>query len=130
LWEFDPVEKKFSFVSKRSLEILGYDPSQWINDPQFFIDHIVPDDRKLFSDMLESAIARGSDGRSEHRFYRADGEILWVHSGVNPRKDSEGKVTLLWGLTLDITGFKTSEIKSRFLAQASAVLSFSLDYSV
>jgi len=36
-------------------------------------------------------------------------------------------VTLLWGLTLDITGFKTSEENQRFLSQASGALTSSLN---
>lgn len=130
LWEYDPIASKFLFVSQRSLEILGYSPSDWISDPSFFVKHIYPQDRQLFEDMLEVAIEQGRDGRCEHRFYRSDGETLWVHSGVNPRKNSKGEVTLLWGLTLDITGFKSAEVNQRFLAKASSVLSSSLDYAV
>lgn len=127
LWEYDPLQQKFAFMSKRSLEILGYSPDYWLNDPYFFIKHIHPDDRMIFEEMLEKASLQGKDGRCEHRFFRSDGEMLWVHSGINPRKDSQGKVNLLWGLTVDITGFKTAEVNQRFLTQASAVLSSSLD---
>jgi PAS domain S-box-containing protein len=129
LWEFDPAAYKFAFVSQRSLDIFGYTPVEWKKDPQFFLDRIDPEDLTLFKEMLDAAIKQGKDGRCEHRFYKSDGETLWVHSGVNPRKDFNGKVTLLWGLTLDITGFKTAELNQKFLAQASAILTSSLDYS-
>ncbi|HEY2382639.1 MAG TPA: response regulator, partial [Terriglobia bacterium] len=129
LWEYDASAGKFAFVSKRSAEIFGYSPEDWVKDARFFIERIPVEDREVFEKMVDAAVRLGQDGRCEHRLYRADGSILWVHSGVNPRKDSQGRVTLLWGLTLDITGFKTSEANQRFLAQASAVLSSSLDFS-
>jgi PAS domain S-box-containing protein len=127
LWEYDAIARKFSFVSQRSLEIFGYAADDWLKSPKFFIEQIPPGHRERFETMLENAITLGKDGRCEHHFYRQSGETLWVHSGVNPRKDAAGTVTLLWGLTLDITGFKTSEENQRFLSQASGVLTSSLN---
>jgi PAS domain S-box-containing protein len=127
LWEYDSISRKFAFVSMRSMEILGYPPERWLQDSSFFISRIYAEDRREFQDMLEAAITNGKDGRCEHRFYKGDGEVIWVHSGVNPRKDTLGNVNLLWGLTLDITGFKRAEENQRFLSEASALLTESLD---
>jgi PAS domain S-box-containing protein len=129
LWEYDAIAHKFAFVSQRSLEILGYSPDDWLKDPGFFVNQIPPNHRERFETMLENAITLGRDGRCEHHFYKQSGETLWVHSGVNPRKDVAGTVTLLWGLTLDITGFKNSEENQRFLSQASGALTSSLNDS-
>jgi PAS domain S-box-containing protein len=129
LWEYDPAERKFVFVSKRSFDIFGYSPQKWIDDPQFFTQCIPPEERSVFLEMLEAGIQEGKEGRCEHRFFRADGKLVWVHSGINPRKDSHGKVNLLWGLTLDITNIKESESNQKFLTRASGVLASSFDYS-
>jgi len=129
LWEYDAIAHRFAFVSQRSTEILGYTPEDWLKDPDFVLHHIPTEHKVIVEKLLKDAIEQGIDGRCEHRLYKKNGETVWVHSGVNPRKNEAGKVTLLWGLTLDITGFKTSEENHRFLSQASGVLTNAMNDS-
>jgi signal transduction histidine kinase/CheY-like chemotaxis protein len=129
LWEYDAIARRFAFVSQRSTEILGYPPEDWLKDPNFFRRHVPPEQKGIIDKLLKDAVEQGVGGRCEHQLYKQTGQTIWAHSGVNPRKDATGKVTLLWGLTLDITGFKTSEENHRFLSQASGVLTNAMDDS-
>jgi len=44
VWEADGETFRFTFVSKQAERILGYPVSEWVNDPQFWINHLHPDD--------------------------------------------------------------------------------------
>ena len=45
VWELDVRTFTFTFVSKQSERLLGYTPEQWLSDPNFWTDHLHPDDR-------------------------------------------------------------------------------------
>ncbi len=108
VWEADPQTWEFSFVSERAEEILGYPVTQWLNDRDFWVNVIHPEDR-------EQAAARwmqGTDGREDHSFvYRAvaaDGRVVWLQDVVRVICGEQGP-TVLRGLMIDITERKRNE---------------------
>ena len=129
IWEFDAVNFRFSFVSQRAEEIVGHTAEDWISSVDFFFERVPEEDREIIRKLFQDGV-QGKDSRCEHRYVRADGEVAWLHTGVNPRRDQNGNVVLLWGMSVEISPLKISEEHNKFLAEVGALLSSSLDYQV
>jgi PAS domain S-box-containing protein len=129
IWEFDAVNFRFSFVSQRAREIVGHSAEAWTNSVDFFFEHVPEEDREIVRNVFQDGV-HGKDSRCEHRYIRANGEVAWLHTGVNPRKNQNGKVVLLWGMSVEISPLKISEEHNKFLAEVGALLSSSLNYQV
>ncbi|MGH9971416.1 MAG: PAS domain-containing protein [Pyrinomonadaceae bacterium] len=58
VWEADARTFRFSFVSKQAERILGYPVEQWLKEPNFWADHLHPQDRSWAVDFCVHAAAR------------------------------------------------------------------------
>ncbi len=109
IWEADPTTLQFSFVSARAKAILGYPIEQWLKEPNFWVDHIHPDDREQAVAFCRAAINEGRDHRFEYRALAADGRVVWLRDIVRIIPSGEGKGQRLLGLMIDITEYKRME---------------------
>jgi len=109
IWEADPDTLQFSFVSERAEAILGYPAEQWLKDPNFWVEHIHPDDREQALSFCRAAINEGRDHRFEYRALAADGRVVWLRDIVRIVPRGEGKEQRLLGLMIDITRHKQME---------------------
>jgi PAS domain S-box-containing protein len=78
----------------------------------------------------QSALDRREEFRMEFRLRRADGEYRWVLDHGVPRYGAGGEFAGYIGSCIDVHERKESEERDRFLAETSAILVSSLDYSV
>ncbi len=109
VWEADPTTLQFSFVSERAETILGYPVEQWLTEPDFWVEHIHPDDRGQAVDFCKTAINEGRDHRFEYRALAADGRVVWLRDIVRIIPTAARKVPRLIGLMIDITEHKQME---------------------
>ncbi len=109
IWEADPVTLQFSFVNRRAEAILGYPIDQWLNEPNFWVEHIHPDDREQTVAFCKAAIREGRDHRFEYRALAAGGKVVWLRDIVRVVSSGEGSVQRLLGLMIDITEHKKME---------------------
>ena len=88
--------------------IFGYDSfvPEWTLET--FLDHVVPEDRPLVAERIQSAAAHGRERSLECRICRADGEIQWVWTIAKRRRDFSGHWHLV-GVVQDISERKSSE---------------------
>lgn len=108
VWEFDDTLRQYTFVSEHSRLVLGYDCSDWLNNPSFFEEHVEPQDLPQVLHMFERLRARlETDVQLQHRCLRADGRVIWVHSGVH--FEEEDGHCLFRGVTIDIDELKQAE---------------------
>ena len=149
VWEADAATWQFTFISKRAEHILGYTVDQWLNDENFWVSIIHPEDRASTIEPCRRATTEGRNHDFEYRAIAADGRVVWLHDTVEVVLDSKGKATTLRGMMVDLTERKrvedersrvlileqkaraeaeASQRRSAFLAEASAVLADSLDY--
>jgi PAS domain S-box-containing protein len=108
VWEADAETLRFSFVSQRSEEILGYPVEQWLTD-DFFATRVHPDDRARTVAMCRAAIAEGEDHEIEYRALASDGREVWLRDIVHVVRDAGAGSPQLRGLTVDVTERKRSE---------------------
>ena len=148
VWEADPDTLAPTFVSRHAETLLGYPLGQWLGDATFWTRLIHPDDREVALAELRAQVAMGTECRLEYRMVAADGRTVWIAHLVRPVRRDDGVAGPLRGLLLDITerrrlteerdrllaaeqaaraDAEASARRARFLAEASELLSSSLD---
>jgi PAS domain S-box-containing protein len=102
VWEIEAETFRFTFVSKQAERILGYPVSQWHSEPNFWTNHLYPDDRDWAVAFCADAGRRRVDHQLEYRMLAADGRVVWLsdHVTVNVRDDNS---VCLRGVMVDIT---------------------------
>lgn len=103
------------FIGDNIQKLTGYTTEDWYA-PQFWLNHVHPDDRAA---VLESQQKLIEDGALSHqyRFMHADGSIIWIDDQLMLIRDSSGKPTEAVGAWLDITDDKIAEELLRVNAQ-------------
>jgi PAS domain S-box-containing protein len=101
VWEADATTFCLSYVSSRVEAIVGYPREQWLTEPNFWANHLHPDDRNEVLATFRKAQVEDSNQRLNHRFLTADGQILSLHTGVNAGQVQGARI--LRGVSVDIT---------------------------
>ena len=105
----DPRTLQVTYVSPNVARILGYTADEILSQPNFWMDHIHPEDRQEVYDRDHQAFAAGETQLElEYRFQHKDGGYRWLDSFA--RIDySEGQPHDFVGHRLDITDRKRAE---------------------
>ncbi|HEU4843843.1 MAG TPA: ATP-binding protein [Burkholderiaceae bacterium] len=99
---------KMTFVSNNAYNVLGYRPEQMLADPNFWFDHIHPDDAPSIFSSLALVFTEGQRAY-EYRFRVADGSYLWMHDTLRLIRDEHGAPLEVIGSLTDITARKHME---------------------
>lgn len=132
-WEFDVQSQQLTW-SQEKCRIFGLDPSE--PEPTYpqLMEMIHPDDRPIFEQAVNQALASGTSYEIVFRIKRPNGQIRHIETkGESVFNDSK-QIIQLFGTVVDITERKLaeeetlkalqrerelSEAKSRFIAMAS-----------
>ena len=109
VWEADAATWQFTFVSQRAEAALGYPVEQWLKEPDFWVNHLHPDDRERAIASCRAAIAEGRENDFEYRAVTADGRVVWLRDIVHLVRDAKGHLSQLRGVMVDITERKRAE---------------------
>ncbi|HZX25915.1 MAG TPA: ATP-binding protein [Telluria sp.] len=93
---------KMTFVSNNALHVLGYHPEEMVADPNFWFDHIHPDDAPAIFSSLAQLFVDG-ERTYEYRFRIASGAYLWMHDSLRLIRDANGAPLEVVGALTDIT---------------------------
>ncbi|SEN99327.1 PAS domain S-box-containing protein [Duganella sp. CF517] len=99
---------KMTFVSNNAFNVLGYRPEQMVADPNFWFDHIHPDDAPSIFSSLALVFTEGQRAY-EYRFRIHDGSYLWMHDSLRLIRDDKGAPLEVIGSLTDITERKLME---------------------
>ena len=115
VWQADPVTCGFLFVSDEAESLLGYPVKRWLDDADFWPQHIHEEDRDaaLAYCAIETRNHRNHD--FEYRMITADGRCIWLRDYVHLTIDN-GEVTEMSGFIIDITKQKQAEEQLRLAA--------------
>jgi len=91
-----------TFISDNVSAQLGHTPADFISNPQFWLDHIHPDDRHQVQSSLAVLLRDGHHHR-EYRFRTRDGAYRWLHDEVRLVRDEHGAPMEVVGYWLDVT---------------------------
>jgi PAS domain S-box-containing protein len=103
VWEADPRTVQFSFVSQKAERLLGYPITRWLDEPDFWVRLIHPDDRDHVVTTCAAAVERVQDHTFDYRVVAADGRTVWIRDVVHVTADRQGQPSRLRGVMLDIT---------------------------
>jgi PAS domain S-box-containing protein len=100
---------KVDFVSDYIETMLGYPPSRWTDDANFWLAIVHPDDKACAAREAQEIYAGGRGASSQFRVIAKDGRTVWVESRSQVIKDGQGRPIGLRGVTMDITSQKEIE---------------------
>lgn len=109
-WDLDLVNN----TSVRSLkhdQIFGYDSHipEW--NYEFFLQHVIPQDRADVDHKFQYALKHTVDWNFECRIKRKDGKIRWINASGGFAYEATGKANLMCGIVQDITEIKELQLK-------------------
>lgn len=122
LWEVDVATLRFTFVSERAQELLGYPAAAWLDDPDFWPGIIHPADRDRARSYCAEQTAAGNDHDFTYRVLTADGTVVWLHDLVHVVCDPDGTPTVLQGVMIDVTVQQRAERAAALLAESGRLL--------
>lgn len=90
-------------------EVLGYEPEEFLSDPEFWQNLLHPSDRERVLAENERTNETGQPFRIEYRMTRKDGRIVWIRDEAVLIRDDEGRPKFWQGYFVDITERKLTE---------------------
>ena len=116
-----------TFVSENVRQQFGYDVADIVDDPDFWAEHIHPDDR---ASILANAsrLPQENTLRQEYRMRNKAGDYVWIYDEVKLVRDETGKPVEIVGFMLDVTERKVAEDAVRQSeARKTAIVETALD---
>ena len=109
LWQADAATGRYTFISRRAEELLGYPASRWLDDPDFRLERIHAEDRDFVDAYRRKQLREGVDHEVEYRVVAADGRTLWFREVVRvPERRPDGPA-VIYGLMVNISKRKKVE---------------------
>ena len=102
VWERTPDRTRFTFISRQSKDILGYEPEVWLDTPNFWEQKLQPQDAaKAIQAGHDLGAARQPYGY-EYRMIAADGRTVWIRESGTVLVE-KGQPVAMRGIFQDIT---------------------------
>jgi PAS domain S-box-containing protein len=106
-----------TFMSENSEIESGY-PTRWfIDDPDFWIDHIHPDDREHALRSMDELVRQGS-GSFEYRFLHGNGTYQLIRDTARVVRNEDGEPVELVGCWNNVTEQRKAEEQLRLVQSA------------
>lgn len=99
---------KMTFVSSNARRILGYDPDLMVSDPNFWFEHIHPDDKPNIFSSLSMLFIEG-ERTYEYRFRDIQGNYVWMRDMLRLIRDESGTPLEVIGSLTDVSERKAME---------------------
>lgn len=109
-WSASALTFHFTYINPAAEKILGYPASRWLNEPNFWTEHIHPEDRHVARFCHNESLACRNH-ELVYRMIAADGRIVWLRDYVNVHT-VDGKPVELFGIMVDITRERAAEAAS------------------
>jgi len=123
VWRGSAQTFQFTFISPYAETLLGYPAQRWLDEPDFWRNHIHPDDRELTVAICAKATNEKRSHEFDYRMVAADGRVVWLHDLVHVVVENDQPTELI-GVMVDITDKKQAE---EALAQNENRLQLTID---
>jgi PAS domain S-box-containing protein len=106
----NPLHGSIEFMSAPAKEILGYEPEEFVRDPDLWFRIVHPEDAESVIVNTLRILASRSPGTRVFRVRHGEtGAFIWIEDRVVPRQDADGHVIAFLGVARDITEHKRAE---------------------
>lgn len=123
----EPGHAHFDFVSEATETLLGYPATSWLEDPRFWLDIVIPEDRDRVVGAILAATKSHGDADFEFRARHADGHMLWLRNIVRfEPQDADGH-PMLSGVVVDVSDRRAAEERLAHVHGVTVQLSGLLD---
>jgi PAS domain S-box-containing protein len=102
VWERAPDTFRFTFISRQSKDILGYQPQMWLDQPNFWEEKLHPQDSAKTIRTGHELAARAQPYTHEYRMLAADGRTVWIRESGTVLVE-KGQPVAIRGIFLDVT---------------------------
>ena len=99
---------RMTYVSNNALHVLGYQTDEMLSDPNFWFNHIHPDDTAQIFSTLALLFSEGQR-TYEYRFLSSAGNYIWMRDMLRLVRDADGNPLEVVGSLTDITERKNME---------------------
>ena len=106
-----------TYVSENVITQLGYEPRDFTENPNFWADHVHPDDRQQVTAKVSPRPGHGHYS-AEYRFRHKNGTYRWLRDESRLVRDAVGKAAEIVGSWFDITERKEAEKQFQLLLRA------------
>ncbi len=106
--DFEPPYQSI-YVSPQIETMLGYPSSEWMNDPDFWMKIIHPDDLSRPQGLEDEAVRTTGFISAEYRIRDRFGEVRWMREEAVLVRDPAGAPIGWHGVFIEITGMKKME---------------------
>ncbi len=121
IWEMEVPSLKITFVSHEMEAILGFPMERWLQEADFWVRHVHPEDREHVSERCRKAIAERRDYSFRYRAIAASGKTIWIQDIVRVVRDETGRIRQLRGVMVDVTEHQQLEEEFRQSQKMEAV---------
>jgi PAS domain S-box-containing protein len=97
-----------TFISENVTVVIGYQPSDFLDNPCFWADHIHPDDQEHVFNELNILFEKESH-MLDYRFLHKDGSYRWMRDEMKLIRDASGNPLEIVGSWTDITPRKQAQ---------------------
>lgn len=122
IWEAEPTTEQFTFVSQSAERLLGYPVQQWLNESDFWVSLLHPEDRQWTVALCRKKMSQGRDYEVEYRCIAADRRVVWLRDRACVVRDRQGQIYKRRGLMVDITLAKQAQDTLQTHSQYSVIL--------
>ena len=108
VWQATFPDLRFTFVSCQAERLLGHPQRAWLDDPDFWRNHIHPDDRERALALCRDLTPERKYQSFEYRMLAANGRFVWLRDLISMRTDDPERPQLQ-GIMVDISAAKVAE---------------------
>src|ERR1017187_6510152 len=102
VWERTPDTFRFTFISRQSKDILGYEPQAWLDTPNFWEEKLQPQNAAKAIQTGHELAARRQPYSYEYQMIAADGRTVWIRESGAVLVE-KGQPVAMRGIFQDIT---------------------------
>ena len=110
------------YISPQIETLLGFSPTEWIDNPELWTKQLHPDERDLVFETLEYAQAHNKPIEIEYRLFTRDRRELWFRDEAVIVQADDDSNPIIQGILFDITERKQAEKELEARAKQQAVL--------
>jgi PAS domain S-box-containing protein len=127
VWRRSAKSGDFSFVSHQAEKTLGYPLSEWTLNPNFWEEHIHPEDRAWVLSFAQKEVEQKRNHEFDYRMIAADGRAIWMRNIVRVVVENDEPRELI-GVMIDLTERKKAEDEIRQSRERLRALSAHLQF--